>query len=644
MSKNKKASAPKKRYRFFRGKGAIYSALDTFSAFIYRKAENGAIGSVLTAYDRENTAFHSGLLARVASRFQFSKKIKHAAACGCEQSAILTFFDRFFHMLAGLRLRFYGVLFSFFGLTSLLGALYQSFKYDFQKYEWSVYITAVSLLMVGLLFMLSKRHLSAAIQENRILNFILFSVVGARKTLFDDIEAKRGNLLVAALFGILLGAAAYIVSPLLILISLFGIIALYTVLMIPEFGVVCIVFGLSFMPTMLLVAMVSYTFLCYMLKLWRGKRTFRFSLLDCMILLFLLFMAAGGIASVAGGASVKPALVYICFMLGYFLAVNLIRSNTWINRCLAALLLGSFLVAAYGVYENYFGSLLTIWQDTNMFDDIAGRVTSTFGNPNVLGEYLIMAIPFAFAVLLSGEKWSSRFFAFMTFCASCACLVFTWSRGAWLGFIFTMFLFFLVYTRKTLILCLCGVFAIPFLPFVLPDSILYRITSIGNISDSSTSYRVGIWEGSVKAALDFAGAGVGVGTEAFTKIYPLYALSGIEIAPHAHNLFLQTAIETGLPGLMVLLIIIVLFVQSAFTFYKKCKNGEMKRGKLLSLAGFSGIMGVLLQGMTDYIWYNYRVFLMFWVVIGLTAAVQRVALETDGNESNSLGIENEGLS
>lgn len=76
---------------------------------------------------------------------------------------------------------------------------------------------------------------------------------------------------------------------------------------------------------------------------------------------------------------------------------------------MTALVLGCLLVAGYGVYENYFGALLTIWQDTEMFGDIAGRVTSTFGNPNVLGEYLIMAIPFALAMLLTGEKRSGRF-------------------------------------------------------------------------------------------------------------------------------------------------------------------------------------------------------------------------------------------
>ena len=88
--KKKVASAERK------SKSMIYSALDTFAAFIYRKAENGVIGSALTAYDRENAAFHRGILAKSADKINISKKVKHAAARGCEQSAILTFFDRFF--------------------------------------------------------------------------------------------------------------------------------------------------------------------------------------------------------------------------------------------------------------------------------------------------------------------------------------------------------------------------------------------------------------------------------------------------------------------------------------------------------------------------------------------------------------------
>ena len=34
---------------------------------------------------------------------------------------------------------------------------------------------------------------------------------------------------------------------------------------------------------------------------------------------------------------------------------------------------------------------------------------------------------------------------------------------------------------------------------------------------------------------------------------------------------------------------------------------------------------VLLQGVTDYVWYNYRIFLLFWLIIGLTSAIGRTA-------------------
>lgn len=47
--------------------------------------------------------------------------------------------------------------------------------------------------------------------------------------------------------------------------------------------------------------------------------------------------------------------------------------------------------------------------------------------------------------------------------------------------------------------------------------------------------------------------------------------------------------------------------------------------KLFSAAGFCGVFAVLLQGVTDYVWYNYRIFLLFWLIIGLTSAIGRTA-------------------
>ncbi|MGN1128942.1 MAG: hypothetical protein ACI4T6_08325, partial [Candidatus Flemingiibacterium sp.] len=60
--------------------------------------------------------------------------------------------------------------------------------------------------------------------------------------------------------------------------------------------------------------------------------------------------------------------------------------------------------------------------------------------------------------------------------------------------------------------------------------------------------------------------------------------------------------------------------QSCLTLHATEKRGT----KLLGAALFCGLLAVLVQGMTDYIWYNYRVFLMFWLLLGLSAAVRKV--------------------
>ena len=84
----------------------------------------------------------------------------------------------------------------------------------------------------------------------------------------------------------------------------------------------------------------------------------------------------------------------LCFMFGYFAVVNLIRSEAWFRRCAGAILCTTVLVSLYGIYQYVFGTLMKTWLDEEMFSFISTRVISTFGNPNVLGEFLVMSVPF----------------------------------------------------------------------------------------------------------------------------------------------------------------------------------------------------------------------------------------------------------
>ncbi len=608
----------------------ICRALDRLASIFYKKAEDGVVGGVMTAEEKVNEGLHSGILASLAQRFNKSKKVKGVVARGCEESRILGFFGRVMHGFGCISLRVYGVYFIFFSLVGALGSYFRIMGVSEDERSYLSFIVCGAMLLSGLTMLFSGKSFMHKAMQNGLLSTLIVNVLGIRPASLDFPVAGSGRALAAIFLGALSGLSAFVLEPLFLILGFLLLVALYVILLVPESGVLLTVIGVCFLPTMVLVAMVAYTFVCYLLKLLRGKRTFRFNAMDCAVLVFFIFMMGGGVSSVGRGASLQPALVYLCFMLGYFLVVNLVRGEFWLKRCLGAVVIGAVLVSGYGVYQNFFGEQDTTWQDTEMFEEISGRVVSTFENPNVLGEYLIMVIPLLLAFAVVSKKPSTGFASLLMFALGCACLIYTWSRGAWLGMILAMLVFFLVYTRKTMAVCLAALFLIPFLPLVLPETILTRFTSIGDLGDSSTSYRVSIWVASMKVIENHPFAGIGIGTGAFSKVYPLYSLSGIEKAPHSHNLFLQTAIEIGIPGLLVLLGVIFIFAQNSFSFFKKCKNGVMKEGKIISLALFAGIMGVLLQGLTDYIWYNYRLYLMFWIVIGLAEAVRRVSVESEG--------------
>ena len=82
-----------------------------------------------------------------------------------------------------------------------------------------------------------------------------------------------------------------------------------------------------------------------------------------------------------------------------------------------------------------------------MFFEIKGRVVSTFENPNVLGEFLILVFPITLALMAAANHSYERFFLFAISLLNGWCLIFTWSRGAWIGCIIATALFLCVSSK-----------------------------------------------------------------------------------------------------------------------------------------------------------------------------------------------------
>ena len=176
----------------------------------------------------------------------------------------------------------------------------------------------------------------------------------------------------------------------------------------------------------------------------------------------------------------------------------------------------------------------------------------------------------------------------------------TFYEGKWWGFI-------------PIVLCI--------LPFIIPQTIVDRIMSVGNMEDSSTSYRVYIWMGTLGMMKHYWLGGIGMGEAAFSQVYPFFSYNAI-IAPHSHNLFLQLLVEAGISGLEVFLVMQIVFVKKMSDVYRMDDKKSMD--SMLALALGSGVIGFLAQSMFDYTFYNYRVMAVFFMVLGLGLALKHL--------------------
>lgn len=618
----------KKRPRKFEP-GIILGTIFRFSAWMYGLlSESFAAGVAQKTAESAERKFKRDTSSRTR---RWIKGAKRNISRLIENSLFTYVFELVTSFIKRCRLRVYAMFFLSGGIYTFLIALIK--RFSLQGGEWSISHIFFSLFLCALSVPLffSDKKLSEVLQDSILTRTLLFSAMGLSARDIKNEGAPRGKMNIAFLLGLALGVSTYLIDPFVIALGTVGIAAACFTMISPEFAVIAILFFVPFLvilphPSIILAAMVLLATFSLLVKMLRGKRIVRFEKLDIIVLIFMAAELLGGLVSFGGGSSLKSSLIYTCFILGYFLIVALMRTRKWLSRAVGSLMTSSAIVAAYGIYQYVTGNIETTWLDTEMFSDIQGRACSTFENPNMLALYLVMIFPIAFASVRSSKSRGDALKRLGVCALLLGCTVLTWSRGAWLGVAFAMILFMLIVSHKTISLFVAGVFALPFLPAILPSSIWNRLSSIGNLADTSTSYRVNIWKGTFSMLSDFWGSGIGVGQSAFSQVYPSYSLAAIERAPHSHNLYLQILTELGIGGLVLFVLLLIAFSMSNLNYMRTAKDTSVR---LYTGAAFCSILAALVQGMTEYVWYNYRVFFVFWVILGLAVAFRRVGQENE---------------
>lgn len=379
---------------------------------------------------------------------------------------------------------------------------------------------------------------------------------------------------------------------------------------IPFLWILPVIISAPFLTTMLLLALSLFSVLVLLVWVFVDKNhRLKFFTLNKYVLLYIAVYLYAAFASVARTSSIKVALVTIGLILFYFVIINAIDTKRKFHIVMFIFLFGGVIVSLYGIYQylfpaNYGG----VWVDTQMFEDIKFRAYSTFANPNVLGEYLLLTIPFAGAYVVIGKTWFKKLVALGVTGVMMLCLLLTYSRGCYVGILLALGIFLVLLDKRFIWL---GIVGLLLLPIFMPESIISRFTSIGNMQDSSTSYRVNIWLGTISMLRDYWICGTGPGIDAYNQVYPLYAYSGIS-APHSHNLFLQIMCDAGIVGIGAFIAILYKFYRTTFS---SLVVEKIKQNRIFIIAGIAAISAFAVQSMFDYTFYNYKVLLIFWMTL-----------------------------
>jgi putative inorganic carbon (HCO3(-)) transporter len=148
------------------------------------------------------------------------------------------------------------------------------------------------------------------------------------------------------------------------------------------------------------------------------------------------------------------------------------------------------------------------------------------------------------------------------------------------------------------------------------------MTALGNLG--TLGFRQEVWRWALVATQDFPFTGCGLGTfrEVVRLLYPLNVSPNYDIA-HAHNIFLQVTLDLGFPGLIAYLALLGI---AADVGLRVARRAVERRGLALGLVGALGSLHI--YGLLDALAPGSKTAIVFWVALGLLAALDRLEEET----------------
>ena len=391
-----------------------------------------------------------------------------------------------------------------------------------------------------------------------------------------------------------------------------------------------------FCPTNTIGHCIFLTLFLSVINLFVDKRQkFEPKAFDIALFVFLIVSIISMLNSTLPMASLKGLMKTLTYFGFYFSVVQFLSCNKSKIKYLVMFVAGCILFeSAVAIIQNYTDVLpLASWQDMSQInpEDVLSRAFGTLQpyNPNLLAAYLVAGFPLLLCCAFSSMNLQRKWIAIFATLASAVCaiaIIFTGSRGAYLA-LGAMLLgvgilsYIIIFNdlkndklKRIWKIVVFGLFGLIVLFVLSSPAILKRILSIFVMrGDSSTSFRMNVYKSSIAMFKDNPILGIGLGNTTFREIYGYYMQSGFD-ALSAYSIYLETAVETGLMGLAAFLSFLFLILKPAVDFIKAPKNIMQK---IVISCCFLSVIGVMVHGFFDTVYFRPQVQTLFWLVIAI---------------------------
>lgn len=370
-------------------------------------------------------------------------------------------------------------------------------------------------------------------------------------------------------------------------------------------------------------------FLLALILLWlykwamcRSEKPFKAAPMDLPVVIFIAVMLVVLIVNSPDfSISLEGFRAVVQYILWYFVVLQLVKNQEGAKGITTFFVAVVGLMAVHGVFQYIIGVEMPAgWVDRNEAG-VRTRVYSILTSPNIFGSLLTLACPMAVSLCLE-EKSTGRKIVFGGFALMMmASLVFTSSRGAWIGFAVAFLVYVLLKDKRLLI---PGIIAIVLVIALVP-SVGNRITymlSPEYIESSLKGGRLVRWLTGLRILEFYPIFGLGLGHfgGAVAMNHGLSTVVDVEVVDtfYMDNYYLKTAVESGIVGFIAFVFLMYQVFINGLRVVKLTKGDDFNRLACGILAGLSGVM---VHNWVENVFEVPLMTTVFWMFVGVLMAV-----------------------